>query len=61
MVTAMVERRGNCMSTSRVLNGTVAMRRDRTPLAEARGAQVTSPKSQARVNLSAFFPLGFLA
>jgi hypothetical protein len=49
------------MSTSRVLNGTVAMRRDRTPLAEARGAQVTSPKSQARVNLSAFFPLGFLA
>jgi len=37
------------------------MRRDRTPLAEPRGAQVTSPKSQAPVNLSAFFPMGFLA
>jgi hypothetical protein len=61
MVTAVVDRRGNCMSTSRVSNGTLAMKRDRTPRAEARGAQVSSPKSQAQVNFSAFFAMGFLA
>jgi hypothetical protein len=60
MVTAVVDRRGNCMSTSQVSNGTLA-RRDRTPHAEARGAQVSSPKSQAQVNFSAFFAMGFLA
>jgi hypothetical protein len=37
------------------------MRRDRTLRAEARGVQVSSPKSQAQVNFSAFFAMGFLA
>jgi hypothetical protein len=49
------------MSTSQVLKGTLAMEWDRTALAQPRGAEVSSPKSQARANLSAFFPMDFLA